>query len=312
MKNNALVRIILFAVLTVVLCGILLILFLAPRETTELSSTTGPAVQTVPDQPSAATTIPASQPTAETTVPAETGVAEKNSASVPADRIQEIHIDWVAGSITLTPGDTDQIMFEETYRPDRTMVWEVSGNQLNIQYADYKQVAFDRLSPKNYKKDLTITVPRSWIGREVEINAAAADVRMSDLQVGEVDINCVSGKSDLENCQAREVSLNTVSGNVFFSGSLEELDCDAVSADCTLKLNNTPREIDLSSVSGALDLTLPENSGFQVEMEGKTGKIDTDFEVTGGRGSYRCGDGSCRIEIGSLTSRVSIRKAGPA
>ena len=285
---------ILLVTLAVLVCGVSLVACLAPGEQPQTPGETTAATE--------ATDAPSSS-----TVPAQPADGY-NTASVPADGVQKINVDWVAGSITLVPGDTEEIVFQETYNPDRPMIWEVSGSELEIQYADYDLNALDRLEAKNFKKDLTITVPRDWTARKLEINAAAANVEVRDLQVEDVEINCVSGRSKLENCVSREVSLVTVSGDVRFTGTLEKLECSAVSADCTLRLDKTPRDIELYSVSGALDLKLPEDSGFQVEMTGARKKLDTDFDVSGTDGSYLCGDGSCQIEVNCVTSRVEIRK----
>ena len=252
------------------------------------------------------TTSPAAGQTDETFP--ETTAGDYNTASVDAEQVQKIQIDWVAGSITLRPDDTDSIVIRETDNPDRPMVWEVGSGVLSIRYAEYDLSVLDNLDAKNYKKDLIITVPQDWAGRKLVINAAAADVEMQALSVEDVEINCVSGRSKLERCTAREVSLATVSGDVRFTGSLEKLECSAVSADCTLRLTETPRDIELSSVSGKLDLSLPEDSGFRVEMTGARKKLETDFEVTGENGIYLCGDGSCQIEVNSVTSRVDINR----
>lgn len=284
---------ILLGTLAVLVCGVSLVACLAPGEQPQ-----------TPQETTAETTAAPPSSTDSPTQPAE----GYNTASVPADGVQKINIDWVAGSITLVPGDTEEIVFQETYNPDRPMIWEVSGTELEIQYADYDLNAMDRLDAKNFKKDLTITVPRDWTARKLEINAASSNVEVRELQVEDVEINCVSGRSRLENCVCREVSLVTVSGDVRFTGTLEELDCSAVSADCTLRLDKTPRDIELYSVSGGLDLELPEDSGFQVEMTGARKKLNTDFDVSGADGSYLCGDGSCQIEVNCVTSRVKIHK----
>lgn len=300
MKNSALIRIILFGTLTVILCGLLVVFFLAPGEKKSVV-TDPPALTTGAADPSS--------PDGQTENRDETEpAAAYHTASIPAVQVTQVNIDWVAGSITVEPGDTDEIILRETNNPDRPMVWIQEGDKLTVQYADYEFGKLDHISAKNYKKDLTVTVPKGWVGRELEINAAASNVNIRDLQIEEVEIKCVTGVSRLENCAARKVSLATASGDIRFSGSLEKLECSAVSANCTLKLNNTPQKVELSSVSGRLDLTLPEDSGFQVEMEGTRKKLDTDFAVTQNDDVYYCGDGSCIIEVNSVTSRVNIHK----
>lgn len=189
------------------------------------------------------------------------------------------------------------------------MVWKQNGDKLVIQFCEAKWVPFSGLRISSKRKNLVITVPRAWIADKIQIEAVSANVNVSNLTMKELEIDSVSGVCDLRGCTADKVSVETVSGDVKCTGSLGTLECEAVSADCTVSLNNAPQKISLESVSGDLDLTLPENSGFQVEMDNASGRFHSDFATNKNGKHYSYGDGSCKIEISGVSGDVTIHKA---
>lgn len=234
-----------------------------------------------------------------------------SSGSVPADSVRNLDIEWVSGSITIQPGDTDTIAFSEPENipEDQKLVWKQSGDTLKIQFCKSQiHFGFSFGSAFTYSKDLVVTVPRDWNCQELDISSVSAEITATGLEAQEIDLENVSGRCVFEDCHANNVSLETVSGNITFNGTLDELGCSAVSARCTLVLSNVPRNIQLDGVSGDLDITLPEDAGFTASLDSASGSISTDFPTTVTRGTHTCGDGSCHINAGTVSGDIIIRK----
>lgn len=231
-----------------------------------------------------------------------------SAGEVSAAEIRDIQIEWASGSITIVPGDTDVITFSETADlPDSDkMVWSQTGDKLTIQFTR-TQVFFGTSIQRS--KDLVITVPRDWTCDDLEIDSASARVEITDLTINNVDFDGASGICDFDNCNVGHLDLDTASGNVRFSGTLTELDCDAASASCTIRLQNSPSRIDADMVSGDLDLALPEDCGFTVSLDALSGDFSSDFATTRQDDYYIYGNGSCRISISALSGDVTIRNA---
>lgn len=230
---------------------------------------------------------------------------------VSADEIKNIKIDWAAGSIAITPGDVDNILFSETQdlREEDRMVFSQQGDTLTIRFNStrvYWGLSFDA------PKDLLITVPRDWLCRELEIDAASASVHVTGLTVETVDFDGASGNFRFDDCHVGMLDVDTASGDVHFSGTLQELDCDAASASCTLVLDNAPRSIDADMASGDLRLTLPEDCGFAVKLDALSGDFTSDFLTSTQNGKYIYGDGRCRITISAMSGDIMIYKRSAA
>lgn len=228
------------------------------------------------------------------------------AAVIPGD-VQDIEIDWVSGNIRLAPANVSSIEVSESSVEDAkyAMVCKQDGGTLKIEYC--KNTTFGDLRNLKFSKDLTILVPMDWSGRAVKVDAASAKLSVQDLTIHEVDIDTASGASQFDNCTVDTLDIDTASGDIRFTGSLNRLDCDSASAGVSAELDNVPYEIDMDTASGAVELVLPKDAGFSVKMDSMSGSFDSDFPFTSKNGSYVCGDGACRIDMSSMSGKVTIR-----
>lgn len=231
-----------------------------------------------------------------------------SSGQVSASEVRNLHIEWVNGSITIQPGDTDVISFSESgiYAEDEQMVWKQSGDTLTIQFSKpqvFLGIAF------NSSKDLVVLVPRDWQANDLDIESVSAKIEVSDLTASEIDLENVSGTCYFTNCTTSDLSVETVSGNVTYEGIFSTMDCSTVSANCTLNALSNPRELSLDSVSGDLILALPEDCGFTAGIDSMSGDISSDFATTASKNHHTYGDGSCHITADTVSGNIIIRKA---
>ena len=248
----------------------------------------------------------------ETVIPDRIDIAHAEKETFSPSEVQELEIEWVAGDILIQPTDTDQITVKEdgVSDPKYTMVLRQSGNTLKIQFCEDTAFGFGiHFNTPDITKDLTILVPKDWQLDSLEIDCASATVEVNDMTIREVDFDGASGTCEFENCTVEEMDIDTASGDVKFVGSLGMLDCDAASASVYAVLSNTPRRLDMDSMSGDLEIVLPENAGFTLALTAMSSDFTSDFETSMKNGNYVCGDGSCRINVDALSGDVIIRKS---
>lgn len=225
--------------------------------------------------------------------------------------IRNIEIEWVAGTITLQkdPYATEIVVNEfSSIDSKHKMVMKQSGQTLKIKYSDQDSFTFPFDTDMDISKDLVITVPVNWECNSLEIDAAAAEVVLNDLTIRDFDFDGASGVCEMNDCNIHELDIDTASGDVYFSGTLETLDCDAASADCDIEVFNVPRSIKLDGMSGDLELVLPPDAGFICNMDTMSGSFDSDFTFKTHDGTYVCGDGECKIHVNGMSGAVSILK----
>ncbi len=224
--------------------------------------------------------------------------------------IREIKIEWISGSVTVEPGDVQEITFLESGNgTDKyEMVWKQSGDELVIQYSKDSSIAGFGLHFGDGSKDLTVTVPRGWVCDSLELDTASTDLTVRDMIIREMEIDSASGAAKFENCTVSSLDVDTASGDVTFSGSLNELDFEAASASFTGVLKNVPDKVKMDSMSGGLTLTLPEDAGFTVSLDAMSSDFSSDFPTVKKNKSYVCGDGHCKIDVDAMSGDVSILK----
>lgn len=233
--------------------------------------------------------------------------------SLDPRQIREIDIEWAAGEITIEPADVDgiQISESEPSNPKYAMVWKQNNDKLTIRFCENTKIEFGFGITLNdvISKDLTILVPMGWECESLEVDAASATLEVKNLVIDEVDFDGASGICKFENCTIKELDLDTASGDIFFTGSLDVLDCDAASASVIAVFDNAPSRISMDSMSGDLDITLHQGVGFTVSMDA----LSSDFHCAFGYsqkqdGTYYRGDGKCRITLDALSGDLYIRE----
>lgn len=278
MKRNAIFRIILFSFLAVVLVGVLISGIALKKY-----QMPGIVVRKSFDAP------------------------EVSGNKFNAGEIDRLKIEWAAGSIVLVPVEGNKISItEELLGGDESMVLKKDGSTLYVQYSEGAVgISFGSGS---LKKNLYITVPQDWDCKELEIDAASATVQVEHLTIEEVESSTASGTNIFTNCQVGTLKMETVSGDLNFTGTLEKLDFNGVSAQLDLALTNAPKSIELESVSGDLNLTLPESCGFTVDKDTVSGRVSSELPTTEQNGKIVYADGHCEIEVEGVSASVHIRK----
>lgn len=237
-----------------------------------------------------------------------TSIPVPNGVDFPASSVRELDIEWISGDIRIYPGNTDRITVSEGGDDSGkyTTVIRQDEDSLEIRFSDRDIHVIGLGSIPD--KDLTITIPADWYCRSLEIETASATVDVRDMTIGEVDFSGASGACTFENCTVEKMDIGTASGDVRFAGSLNVLDCDAASAKVNAVLNNVPSRLDMEMMSGDLELTLPADAGFTLQMDSMSGKFTSDFRTDLINGNQVAGNGACRIDIQALSGDVTIHK----
>ena len=142
--------------------------------------------------------------------------------------------------------------------------------------------------------DYTLTLPRTVALDEIKLINGSLD--MAGL-TGDVRASCINGRLEARDLSGR-TKLSTINGRL-----------DA-------RFNQLPRDIDLSSVNGGLELTIPSDSSAEVEASTVSGGINNDFGLHVNRHQMMgqslrgdLGSGSSRIKLSNVNGHIEIRHA---
>ena len=232
---------------------------------------------------------------------------------VPAEDITALDIDWVAGDVKIMVTDGEEIVVTE--HADRGIPAEYAllleaDNTLRIRYSN------DVWGIDMPEKDLTVLLPRTVAENltAVDLSGVSADFAVDRLTVREsFSFDTTSGKLKTEVLTATgaKADVNSVSGDIELDGSFREVKAGSTSGEIDLMLRNAPAAVEVSTVSGEVDVELPAGTGFTLDYSTVSGELECDFPLTKSvDGKFVCGDGACRIEVGTTSGSLSVERLG--
>ena len=232
---------------------------------------------------------------------------------VPAESITVLSIDWVAGDVKIMVTDGEEIVVTEHVDrgiPEEYALCVEADNTLRIRYSN------DVWGIDMPEKDLTVFLP--WTVAEnltaVDLSGVSADFAVGKLTVRDAfSFDTTSGKLEMQSMNAPQAkaTVSSVSGNVELDGSFREVKAGSTSGEIDLMLRNAPAAVEVSTVSGEVDAELPAGTGFTLDYSTVSGELECDFPLTKSvDGKYVCGDGACRMEIGTTSGSLSVERLG--
>lgn len=298
--KNALARVILWAVIVVILCGAFAGVLLRDRRKKDAaepavppasadlvqesgSTNNAPAQNGINNTVNNATAVPdTSRSAADTQLSTASGVIQ-----IAASDIRKIEVDWLSGSVTVQRADGDSIEFSEDYQGEEKyrLRYSVENAVLHIQVCQSGTIL------NIPEKALTLSLPDA-LYQELKLSVGSAKLTLSDVRANELELDSISGGMELDRIEASELQIDTTSGSVRarsltvselevssisgdaeLEGAFDSVDAEMTSGSVSLTAAPLPHEIDVSTISGNVTLTLPKDSAFLYEFDTLSGRL---------------------------------------
>ena len=244
------------------------------------------------------------------------GVTYKNSAlynvggGTVTDEFQSIKVNWTNGKINIESYDGEDTVISETEvaEKENKLRWRVEDGVLKIQ----QMAAGMRFGlKKTPKKTLTVKIPSSAAEKLKFVNTDSVSAEVNIIGIaasGKIEIDTVSGSAELKNIKTARLDIDTVSGEVNAEGEISELESDSVSGDITVSSAVPLEKLDCDSTSGNIRLTIPKNSGFTLKADTVSGDISCGLPTVSESKNRRvCGDGSADFETDTVSGDLIIK-----
>ncbi|MDD4311284.1 MAG: DUF4097 family beta strand repeat-containing protein [Eubacteriales bacterium] len=263
-------------------------------------------------------------------------VMVSDKASVDATNIKKIKIDWVAGSVNLRVGTGNEIVFSESsYRnltDKQKMRYSISDSGvLEIHFrADLDNIFnWFRLDANMPEKTLTVDVPASLMaqlekleietvssnidlsgvyGTKTDLSTVSGAIHCADISTQEVELSTTSGAIVCENTTADKIEIDNVSGSILAEGEFQQVKADTVSGEIKLAFANQPENISAHSVSGNIQIALPEGANFSAKLDTVSGTLSCAFAGTLGSDLVVVGDGEAVYRFSTVSGNLEIEK----
>jgi DUF4097 and DUF4098 domain-containing protein YvlB len=151
------------------------------------------------------------------------------------------------------------------------------------------------------------------MGDDVRASSVSGRVTASNVK-GDVNINVLSGATQVAKLGGR-VEATTGSGSIEIQGAKSDVKIHAASGGVIVQGDpGTNSYWNLSTVSGAVQLGVPQNANFHLSAEAVSGEIRADIPIVIEEQSKhslraRMGDGGGRVEVRTVSGEIHLTRA---
>jgi len=229
--------------------------------------------------------------------------------------IHSLSINWVAGDITLQPHDGSEIQITEfaqrDLRENERMNIRTESGKLIIEFRErgnsrgnMPRKNLDVLVPHELSEKLTSLSVNTTSGLVdvnnftassvnissvsaaisisginspyVDLSTTSGTVTASSIKTDTLDISSVSGATRVSDTFAAAVKISGTSGGISISGDFDKVDVSTVSGGTVIKSITVPGSVNVSSVSGGIDLYIPDTGDITVSHSAVSGRFSSE------------------------------------
>lgn len=266
----------------------------------------------------------------------ETGrfsIDEEKTAS--AAGISEINVTTASTDINVVVSDTNEVrahfygnVTTSSYYETPQLDFNLNGSTLNINVKNRTNMTFGFFM-SSLKVD--ITVPKSY-NKSIKLASSSGEINIQNVNVESLSCSTSSGSTNIENVSADEFNHSSSSGDLKATGiTTKQTKTTSSSGSRTLKkftggLSGSSssgsikvqyltfsNDIKLNASSGSIEITLPNNSEFGLEVNTSSGGIKCAFPISikdSGRHrlSGTIGNGTNNISLNTSSGDIEINK----
>ena len=230
------------------------------------------------------------------------------------DQLKEIYIHSVSSDVSVFSTDEEDIKIHfygrsalKSEKALPKLTTNLEGSKLKIEI-EYPKVLF-----YNANVALDVYIPQDYTGN-INIDAVSADVDISNLDINNFQCKTVSGDLKIKSLGSDNLTLKTTSGEVNIMDFTGNLKADLVSGDIDVRYRVFDNNIDVKTISGKVEIDLPQNAEFYLKTNTVSGKVIAKFPITiisfdkKNQLEGTVGTGDNRIIIDTVSGDIYINK----
>lgn len=151
---------------------------------------------------------------------------------------------------------------------------------------------------------------RQTVVEKLEASTASGNLMLTEISGEKLEASTASGNLKVSKVKAEKMNLSTASGNIKVDADAEDCRCNTASGGMNIDISGKAKRIDVNAASGNASLKLKNTDGMEADIQTMSGSVDISWagerrmRVKGG--TYRYGDGSCKVNVNVLSGGVSI------
>ncbi len=199
------------------------------------------------------------------------------------DQLKEIYIHSVSSDVSVFSTDEEDIKIHfygrsalKSEKALPKLITNLEGSKLKIEIK-YPKAVFYWAAAADVLLD--IYIPRDYRDNVI-IDAVSAEVDISNLDINNFQCKTVSGDLKIKSLGSDNLTLKTTSGDVNIMDFTGNLKADSVSGDIDVRCRVFDNNIDIKTISGKVEIGLPQNAEFYLKTNTVSGEVVTKFPIT--------------------------------
>lgn len=237
------------------------------------------------------------------------------SAEFDTENIDVIDISTVSTRVRVLPSSNEKIHVDFTGNittsgsaSNPRLEAKVEKNTLSIKIIYPPTIAIGFFNISELKLD--VYIPQGY-GKDIRVATTSGAIVVEDMTLENVNVKSVSGKMDIASLSAEKISMDNTSGRVNLDDAEGNVVINTISGRISADMSSLENEIIMNSISGAVDVLIPEDSGFSFQISSTSGAIENNFEATITKSSNRnmqgtVGDGKGKISIQTVSGKIML------
>lgn len=145
----------------------------------------------------------------------------------------------------------------------------------------------------------------------LELSSVSGNLNLNSVDSKDANLGTTSGKTNIFEFSGKEVDSNSVSGSIDFSGQADEIDLSSTSGDLDLTLVNLQGNIDMSTVSGDVSISIGGSPDYRLTFRTVSGDFNSNADIsiekiTNKNISATSGDGTHQISVSTTSGSLNI------
>ena len=221
--------------------------------------------------------------------------------------ITALDIDWVSGEVEIlvTSGSAVSVMerVERGTSPAYAMAVSEQDGVLKVRYVEDEFLTLPDLPSKK----LVVHLPREVAENLTEVRLSSVS---ADFDVEALTFDDAFREEEIAFVKADTVAVSTVSGKIELDGSFRRVTGGSTSGEIDLTLRSCPEKLNLTSVSGDIELELPEDAGFTLNHSTVSGGLSSELRLNWKWNDlYTYGDSdSSEFTVSTTSGDLDIKK----
>lgn len=189
---------------------------------------------------------------------------------------------------------------------------DIYSTYLKSNIADIESVSGDiEMSGKVDKMTLETTSSNINVkkldSKSVNCNSVSGKIQLSG-KTDDLKINTTSGDVDLKNMDNNNLICESTSGKVNLEGRFSDIKSESTSGDIKINSSEMLSSFKCDTISGDIDLYIPENSGFTLDFSKVSGNLNSSFKLLQDGDSYVYKNGTANMYVDTTSANFNIIK----